>query len=536
MSNAFFPILGTDDIPLIGRKDLLDRIWSDLTKATPTNLSIVGPKHIGKTVLLKALVDRARQNGSPYSLVVYWELGHTPPQSDGEFVQKLCDHLYSAMGANADTYKEARKEIEKARKDCSVSLMLVREIMEELQEYYGQAVLMIWDGFDKPISQGRLTGTLFGNLRDLFHGSRHRLVTATRQSQTELARSIEVEDSPFWEMFGTNFVRVGPFDDDDLNSAIAAASLTITQGGKTELSNWTGGHPVLFLSLLNKLIAQASQEFDNTMVNEVAKQCAVELMDFLDRLWSECNSSTRNAFLLISDHAGVESDRIGKEEARYLLARGFVVRAGTKIVPSCRMFAQHVHGSTPDTSTLDRMFGTWDAYRNEIRSILERRIKQIRIINARLHRLVSRCLDDIPDHAVDCLNNLNSIEDLALELVWNHEFGNGQSITPDVQAYWTQPPRDQDFIIQEMMRANNWRRPLKPFDQLKLLQRLTGCTEAFDSRAKRVSKDCYVLLNAIHAFRNRTVHPEGQPIHEGVAVAAVLLCIELLSCLERELG
>ncbi|HAH46423.1 MAG TPA: hypothetical protein DCM07_16520 [Planctomycetaceae bacterium] len=58
----------------------------------------------------------------------------------------------------------------------------------------------------------------------------------------------------------------------------------------------------------------------------------------------------------------------------------------------------------------------------------------------------------------------------------------------------------------------------------------------FDPKSKSVSKDTYVLLNAIHQFRNRSEHAEGQSIHEGVAVSALLLCIELLSCLERELG
>ena len=42
-------------------------------------------------------------------------------------------------------------------------------------------------------------------------------------------------------------------------------------------------------------------------------------------------------------------------------------------------------------------------------------------------------------------------------------------------------------------------------------------------------------LDAIHQFRNRSEHAEGQSIHAGVAVSALLLCIELLSCLDREL-
>ena len=57
-----------------------------------------------------------------------------------------------------------------------------------------------------------------------------------------------------------------------------------------------------------------------------------------------------------------------------------------------------------------------------------------------------------------------------------------------------------------------------------------------DSKAKTISKDTYVLLNVIHSFRNRDEHPEDQKMHVGVAVSAVMACIELLDCLARELA
>lgn len=530
MSNAFFPILGTDNIPLIGRKTLLDRIWRDLTKATPDNRSIVGPKHIGKTVLLKALVDRARQPGSPYALVVYWELGYAPPQSDEEFITQLCDLMYSAMAADTIEYKDHRAELENDK-----SFPTLKEVMDLLQ-LEQRSVLMIWDGFDKPLSQGLLSGQLFGNLRELFYGKKHRVVTATRATQTELARNLQVEDSPFWNMFGVNPVGVGAFDASDLDHALTCASLSMSQGGKKELRNWSGGHPVLALSILNSLMSSGRSELTNDHVNSAAEAVASELSVYLEMLWNECSATTKSAFYSIVESDGIDQDHIGGKEAQFLLARGFAVRDGAKIRPSCRLFTQHARSSKPDTTTLDRMFGSWDAYRKEIRSILDLRIKQVRTVNARLHRLVTRCLDDIPDYPNDCLNNLTSIEEIALDTIWQHEFGSDAMVPRSVISHWTQPPRDTDNIIKPMMDADDWRLPRDRFKQLALLQRLTGSKANFDAQAKSVSKDTYVLLNAVHQFRNRTEHADGQPIHEGVAVSAVLLCIELLSCLERELG
>ena len=530
MSDTHFPILGTDDIPMIGRQTLLDGIWGKLTKASPDNLSIVGPRHIGKTVLLNALVERAKKEDSPYSLVIYWQLGYAPPQSDDEFIEQLCELLYSTMGSDAVTYKDHRAELQSEK-----SLPVIKEVMDLLQ-MEERSVLMIWDGFDKPLSQGLLSGQLFGNLRDLFYGKKHRVVTATRATQTELARNKQVEDSPFWNMFDVNPVRVGPFDDTDVEHALTSASLTMNQGGKKELSNWTGGHPVLLLSILNCLAEAGSCEITNDHVNGAAGSVASELSDFMDKLWNGCSATTKNAFQLIIENDGLDKDRIGKEEVRYLLARGFAVRDGAKIKASCRLFEQHVRGSKPDASTLERMFGTWDAYRTEIRTLLELRIKQIRIVNARLHKLVNQCLGDIPEYPDDCLNNLTRIEELALDIIWQHEFGTDGTVPKPVIGYWTQSPRDGDNIIEPMMRADDWSLPRDRFKQLALLQRLTGSKMHFDPKSKSVSKDTYVLLNAIHQFRNRSEHAEGQPIHEGVAVSALLLCIELLSCLERELG
>jgi hypothetical protein len=530
MTDRLFPILGIEAIPLVGRKKVMERIWNDLSKISPSNLSVVGPRYIGKTVLLNAVADRARQTDSPYAFVLFWELGFDPPQSDEAFLSVLCDKVSEMLSVDSTKYQEHRDYL-KAEKSCK----MLKEVLDAL-ESDNEKLLMIWDGFDKPLNQGLLSGSLFGQLRDLFYGKCHRIITATRATQTELARNKQVEDSPFWNMFDVNPVRVEPFDDSDVEHALSSTALSLNQGGKKELVNWTGGHPVLLLSLLNALIRTGNGEKGNQHVNEAALTTAAELSDFLDKLWHEFSAPTKNTFHLLVESEGLDKDRIDIEVTRFLLIRGLAVREGARIKPSCRLFTKHVHGFKPDSSTLDRMFGTWDAYRTEIRTILELRIKQIRPINARLHRLVTRALDDIPDNAIDCLNNLNFIEDLALEIIWDHEFGAGKPISQEVITYWTQYPRENDFIVKEMMAADDWRRPSKPFDQLKILQRLTGCSESFDSKAKHISKDCYVLLNAIHAYRNRTVHPEGQPIHTGVAISALLLCIELLGCLERELG
>jgi len=115
--------------------------------------------------------------------------------------------------------------------------------------------------------------------------------------------------------------------------------------------------------------------------------------------------------------------------------------------------------------------------------------------------------------------------------------GASKKVPADVIAYWTVEPRKQDNLVKGMMDADTWKvSPEDRLQQVKLLQLLTGSKNGFESRSKRVSKDTYVLINAIHSFRNRNEHSSGQPMHEGVAVAAMVICLELLSCLARDLG
>lgn len=529
MSEPIFPILGTEDVPMVGREDLMDRLWRDLTKATPSNLSIVGPRYIGKTVLLKSLAERARQADSPYSLVVHWELGYAPPQSDVEFVAALCDLLHSEMGADANTYREHRNELA-----ADKSFGVLKEVMDLLQ-MEDKSVLMIWDGFDKPLSQGLLSGLLFGQLRDLFYGKTHKLVTATRATQTELARNKQVEDSPFWNMFDVNPVRVGPFGENDHTAALKKAGLTVSQGGAKELSNWAAGHPVILLSILNELASCGTDERDHNDVNEAAGKAAVNLSNLLDVFWNTCNSDVKSVFCMLAEKGELAADTVGKDETKFLVAQGFARRDGTKLKSSCRLLTNHVKGARPDAGAVGRLFASWESYRSEIGHVLEWRLKHIeRPVNARLHKLVRSSISQILDEPDLALAALSYIEDQALDVIWEFECGTDKTVPQSVVSYWTQPPRDDDNIIKEMMSANDWTVPFDRYRQIALLQRLTGSRMGFDPKAKAVSKDVYVLLNAIHSFRNRSQHSGGQRVHEGVAVSAIMTCVELLNCLSRE--
>jgi len=530
MTEQLFPILGTEAIPMIGRKQLMERIWNDLTKPTPSNLSVVGPRYIGKTVLLKALAERARGSNSPYTIVVYWEVGCNPPQSDEQFRADLCDQLHQALGCDPTKHSDLRKELADEKTHSTL-----KEVMDWLDKD-GDKVLMFWDGFDKPLSQGHLTAPLFGNLRNYFNNSGHRIVTAARGLQSELAADKKVEDSPFWNMFDINPVRIGPLDSDDCQAAFSIGEFRPQKGGEKELVNWTGGHPILLFSLLNQLHAEKQIDFDNTHVSKAAKNVAQSLAEFMDKLWGSCSADAKATFRSLVEQGELASSDVSRESQLSLTSQALAIFSGAKLKPTCGLMQQHIQASKGQDGGIKRSFGTSTNYDSNIRELLELRLSQIpRPVDNRLHKLVKQSISHLPTDPDDCLNNLTRIEELSLDVVWLFEADKGL-LPNDVVSAWTKSPGERDRTVKDRMDSNEWRIPTDRLQQILILERLTGSRKDFAPLARKISKDTYVLLNASHSFRNRTEHSDGQQMHVGVAASVLLLCIELLSCLSRELG
>ncbi|MCK5679253.1 hypothetical protein KAI46_00395, partial [bacterium] len=308
-------------------------------------------------------------------------------------------------------------------------------------------------------------------------------------------------------------------------------------GAITELFNWTGGNPPLTLTLLNKICDRnAPGEVDNQKVILAASEAQEDVDSILKSQWMDCSPAAQDLFISLVEHGSLQVDKVGKGERDELVSRGLASLAGKQLSASCQFMAGHSSAAVADTGSMARLFGAEENYKQNIRSLLERRLSQIRVFDVRLTRLVARSLEDIPDYTEDCSGNLNGIRERALILIWEKEFGVTRRVPQDVINYWTMPARnpDKDKLIRGMMDRDEWGVPSDPFHQLRVLQLLTGGQNNFESKAKVTSKDTYVLLNAIQGFRNRSIHPEGQEINLGVAVAAMMTCIELLACLARE--
>ena len=527
--SKFFPILGTEIPEIVGREDVLEHLFNELTKPTPSHISIVGSRFSGKSVIVKALIKLLSEHGSPFCGISYWDLGHQTPLSDEDFFRLMAYNLGKCLEKIDSEYAEYLK-------DKGAGYGEIREVIKAL-EVNQQKVLMFWDGFDKPLGSGNLTRNLWDNLLNLCRQPGLRVVTCTRKELHKLIRDEQSVTSDFWGIFD-GVTRVGVFEEKDIQEIIAVkAGLQLSAGARTELMNWTSGFPPLFLGLLNHILDAHDQgEVDNKTVNQAANKACDKYSAILSRMWDDCTASAQDLFVYLNKRGKISASEAGKSESRELVEKGFASKAGSKLLPGCRMLLEYIRQEQADVGSMARLFGSWESYTKNIRDLLQRRLGHIRRFDDRLFYLVEMAIKDILEYPDYCLNNLTGIRDRTLQLIWESEFGPGKKVPVEVVRYWTNNPRSDHGMVKGMMNSDCWDLPADPLDQIRLLSLLTGSFRNFEPKAKGLSKDSYVLIDVIHTFRNRAQHPDGQSIRIGVAVAALMACIELLACLEREIG
>jgi hypothetical protein len=171
-------------------------------------------------------------------------------------------------------------------------------------------------------------------------------------------------------------------DEADLGEALALCRLgELKAGAEAELRNWSGGFPPLLLALLNWVEAQSDgAAVTPQTVNLAANRALVDVQDLLAQLWDECPEPTKDVYRDLIDVGSVEG--IGWDEREHLLACGFAVsEGGTRLRKACRLLEQFVAQQRPDQGSVARLFRSAEGYQQNIRSILELRLGQLRAVD-----------------------------------------------------------------------------------------------------------------------------------------------------------
>tara|TARA_B100000315_G_C14580201_1_gene590064 strand:- start:37 stop:1602 length:1566 start_codon:yes stop_codon:yes gene_type:complete len=518
-----FPILGLKTAPMIGRSAIMRQLKSNYVKDSPSHLSIVGPRFSGKSVLLNALAEGMRQDrSSQFRVIAFLDLGHQTPMTDKDFLGTMCKEIGSKLQSlNQEMCADTLLQSDDPYND-------LREVVDILEDEKIR-ILMLWDGFDKPLGSGKLTRNLWDQLRALAESKGLTLITATRKPLHELIRDEESATSDFWNIFDANPVWIPPFAEDDQNAVLDKLdNMGFESGAKTELANWTGGFPPLYLSVINQLLTMSLSEVDGVAVKEAAKTALVDnASGILGDLWNDCSQSTKDLFLDLIKRKEIPTAKTQKKERTQLFEKGFAKLSRNKVIKSCRLMEDYVLDKEQDTGNVARRFKSYDDYQKNIRPVLEHRLNQIKNIDDRLKSLIARSIEDIPNHPDACLLSMQGITERAFEVIWNIEFPEKREIPPDWITEWQYCGKN--FYTSETF-------PSTPVEQLRLLQCMTGAHQRLKGppKAKYANKVSYNLLNNIWNFRTYGNHHEGEEVPLGAAVTAVMTCVELAASLDME--
>lgn len=286
--NNPYKVLG-DTIPeLLGRQKELNTIKNQLLKPDPVHLSIIGPVHYGKSVLLNKLAEDMLQDENHYLTVLYWDLRHKTPTKDENFKYQFAEKIKNVLNGITSEHAEVIDLEEPENLFEFLTLVFDELTLEE------KKILVILDGFDHLLGRGNITRNLWDNLLDLSRKPALRLVTGSRGKLRELCKSEDSKTSDFWEIFDQNPIIISSLSEVDLEELIKPISnkgIILESSAKKELLNWTGGIPILLIEILKQIFDRNNSgvSIDNNSINKIGTEFIEKNNELLKILWQNCS-------------------------------------------------------------------------------------------------------------------------------------------------------------------------------------------------------------------------------------------------------
>ena len=529
MTENPYQVLGATVPSMLGRAALVRRIEGHLLKPSPDHMSVVGPAHYGKSVLLRHLADRHREGSSKYLTTVHIDLRRDTPTSDGAFKRRLAEEIKAALQPHRPDLSELL-----AFEDEGVHELLVL-VFDDL-ETSGARILVVLDGFDYALAGAGLTRNLWDQLRSLAQKASLGFVTGSRRVLRELCRTEESRTSDFWEIFYDTPIRVAALDDADwapFLEPLLATGCTLDEPARREIVNWTGGVPLLVCALLQRLW-ERSGETSLLSKPDIDQAAAIVLDDrheLLAELWDDCDVELR-ADLGSFAVGGIPLADLSDRRRRALESRGFGRISKNRLRGSCRLMQRYAKAQAPDLVDLNRLFGTAPGFETHIRSLLELRLTQVAgpEVDADLRKYVGQAVRDVEPDPKLALTWIRSIADRALDLIWCAELLPDRKISREWLDEWRHAgvnnmPDDDG----KLPHGSGW--------QCGVLRLITG-TEHLPRQSRYVTKTTSLLVDHLQSVGSFGQHLKEYPearISIGFAAASILAAISLVENLTADL-
>ena len=551
---------------MLGRGSLVRQIERHLLKPSPDHVSVVGPKHYGKSVLLRhlagtyllgptgyrvlppdepaELAGTDRWGRSDYLATVYIDLQHDTPGSDGAFRRRFAEEIkatfqpdlwglsdHPALWDSLEMF-ELPEYLDLENETSHESLDLVFTELEDR----GARMLVVLDGLDYALFGTGLTRNLWDQLRSLAQKTSLRFVTGSRRPLRKLCKTEESRTSDFWEVFYDTPIRVAALDDSDWDAFLQPlldAGCALDESARKEIANWTGGVPLLVCALLQKLWEQyrATPRLSKPEIDRAAGAVLGERRELLAELWDDCDVELR-ADLGALAAADIPVGDLSDGRRRALESRGFGRISKNRLRSSCRMMQHYAEERAPALADLTRLFGSSPDFEAHIRSLLELRLAQVARpgVDRDLRESVRNAVRDIEPDPKHALVWIRSIADRALALIWDAELPRSRTLPPKWLDEWR-------HAGVKSLPEDGGKLPYGSGLQCGVLRLITG-TDRVRRQSRYVTKTTSLLVDHLQSVGSFGQHRENFPetnVSIGFAAASVLAAISLVENLTADL-
>jgi len=523
-----YQVLGTNRVVMRGREEPINKLCRHLTKATPDHVSVIGPKFIGKTVILEHIAKRFSDDNPHYITALCWDLRHSTPESDADFKQRFAGEVKNALHP---VRPDLAAELDLTRDDIGEMLEAIFSIIED----DGQRVLAVFDGFDRVLDAGAITRNLWDYLRDLAHKTSLRLVIGSQRRLQELCKTEGSRTSDFWEIFYDTPLEISPLAEDDIEGFLEPfldLDITFDTSARKEIMNWAGGVPLLTAAIMARIFehVKSGSTVLKQDVDHVAQEVLVQCQSQLDELWLDCKADMQADLATLTERE-IPLSEIPELRSTMLKKRGYVKVSRNRLKSSCRIMEHFARQKSSGVANLQRLFGTYHRFEQNIRSLLEMRLSQTRNIDRDLHKYVENAIRDLYPKPGDSTVWMRTIADRALEIVWEAELPLDRTLPQTWKEEWK-------HAGERWSEDSQGRLPQRKGSQCQILRLMTGTMNA-KPVAKYLTKTTYLLLDHLQSIGDFGQHKEGDiGLHfaASACMTAVALCesiVEDMSTQER---
>ncbi len=298
-----------------GREDLLQQLFSLV--AHHQSVSLVGPRHIGKSSVLRSMYFPAMQQrfeeDLSHHIFVWLDLREFP-------ARKTADDFFEQVNKQIVTHcaGQVGLHIEDGEERAEIFRALLDQVNE--QEYH---LVLLMDAFDNIARNPHFDLEFFSFLRS--QATKVSYVTASIAPLAQICHRA-VEESPFFNIFA--MYPVGPLTLEEARELIQLPSVSAGVPSSEEESEWVlrqaGRHPFFIQRVCHYLfeekVAQNGQPINPTRIK---KQAYNELQHHFEATWERLDDKQRDQLRNEAQRKG-ERERMLPELSESGLFRLFV--------------------------------------------------------------------------------------------------------------------------------------------------------------------------------------------------------------------